>query len=1119
MKCLRCQHENAPSSKFCLECGVPLGLQCRACGAQLPTAAKFCNECGSPLPASLPDRFSSPGSYTPKHLAERILLSKEALEGERKQVTILFADLKGSMELLADRDPEEAREILDPVLERMMEAVHRYEGTVNQVMGDGIMALFGAPIAQEDHAVRACYAALRMQAAIQRHTEALRHAEGLELQIRVGLNSGEVVVRAIGNDLRIDYSAIGQSTHLAARMEQLAPPGTIRLTAHTLRLAEGFVQVTTLGLVPIRGLGEPIEVFELTGALSARTRMQASAARGLTRFIGRQREIESLSNALEPVRAGHGQVFALVGEPGVGKSRLVWEFTHSHRIQGWLVLESGSVSYGKATAWRPVIDLLKSYFHIEERDDTRTIREKLTGKLLTLDRALERTLAALLALLDVPAEDAAWQALDPPQRRQRTLDAVKRLVLRESQVQPVMLVFEDLHWIDTETQAFLDSLVESLPAARLLLLVNYRPEYRQSWASKTYYTQLRVDPLPLENTEALLQALLGNVPALTPLKQLLIERTGGNPLFVEESVRTLVETGVLAGERGGYRLAAALTDIQVPSTVQVVLAARIDHLSPDDKRLLQTAAVIGKDVPEALLQAIAEMPEDALRSSMAHLQTAEFLYETNLFPNLEYTFRHALTHEVAYQSLLHDRRRSIHARIMSAIEDLYAGRLDEHVERLAHHALRAEAWSSAVDYLRQVGMKAAARSANREAVAWFDQALGALAHMPEERGAIEQGIDIRIDLRNALLPLAELPGILQRLQEADQLARGLGDQRRSSRVASRMAHALLMNGDSQRAVEYARYALEMASALADPVLAVPARLYLGYGYYGLGDYRCGIDWLRQNLSALGDYPEGERFGIAVAPSILSRYCLVLCLSELGEFSEADAIVEDVLRIADGLAQPYGLTQAYWAAGYLYLRKGEMERAVTAFERTEVLCRDWNVMFMTPISAAHLGAAYVLSGRPEDAVPLLEQALKDAAALGLLASPWLKAGWLSEAYLRSGRRSEARKLALETLNLAVENRKRGDQAWLLRLLAEIARAADPPEIDAAQTRFQEALALAGELGMRPLIAHCHRDLGALYLNTGKREPAREHLTTATTLYRAMDMRFWLEQVEIEMRKLA
>ena len=522
--------------------------------------------------------------YTPKHLAEKILTSKSALEGERKQVTVLFADMKGSMELLADRDPEEARKFLDPVIEHMMEAVHHFEGTVNKVMGDGIMALFGAPLAHEDHAVRACYAALRMQESVRRHAEMVRRAEGVPIHIRIGLNSGAVVMRSIGNDLQMDYSAIGQTVHLASRMEQMAAPGTIMLAADSLRLVEGYVQVKPIGPVNVKGMAEPVEVYELAGAGVAKTRLQAATARGLTRFVGRDGEIEKLRQTLEHARAGRGQVVAIVGEPGVGKSRLFYEFTHSHRTADWLIVESGSVSYGKATPYLPLIDLLKAYFKIQDRDNQREIREKVTGKLLTLDEALKSTLPALLTLLDVTVDDDTWQGLEPAERRRRTLEAVKRVLLRESQVQPLLVVFEDLHWIDSETQAFLDSLIESVPTARFLLLVNYRPEYRHGWGSKTYYSQIRIDPLPPESAMEVLGALLGDDRALLPLKDLLIARTEGTPFFLEESVRTLIEINVLGGERGNYRLAKPIESIQVPASVQAVLAARIDRLTLEAKQ-------------------------------------------------------------------------------------------------------------------------------------------------------------------------------------------------------------------------------------------------------------------------------------------------------------------------------------------------------------------------------------------------------------------------------------------------------------------------------------------------------------------------------------------------------
>src|SRR5437667_1833890 len=578
----------------------------------------------------------------------------------------------------------------------------------------------------------------------------------------------------------MDYTAVGQTTHLAARMEQIADPGAIVITPDTLALAEGYVEVLSLGPIPVKGLPDPIEIFELTGAGMARTRLQAAALRGLTRFVGRDAEVEHLRRVLGQAGASRGQVVAIVGEAGVGKSRLTYEFTHTHRVQDWLILEASSVSYGKATSYLPVIDLLKGYFQVGDRDDHREMRAKVLGRVLGLDRALEPLLPPLLALLDVPVEDPAWQNLDPPQRRRLTLEAVKRLLLRESQGQPLLVVFEDLHWIDGETQALLDSLVESLGSARLLLLVNYRPEYEHRWGSKTAYSQMRLDSLPPESAAELLAVLLGPDPGLVPLTQMLVKR--GNPFFLEETVRTLVETGALAGERGAYRLTRPVEALQVPATVQTILAARIDRLPAEEKRLLQAASVIGKDVPYALLAAIAEQPEEALRRGLAHLQEAEFLYETQLFPDLEFTFKHALTHDVAYAGLLGERRRDLHAAVAVALERLHADRLVEHVERLAQHARQGEVWDKAVRYLRRAGAKVFLRSAHREAAACFEQALDALRRLPAPPGTIAESLDIRFEPRSALFPLAEFGRIGTLLNEAQVLAETAGDQRRLGRA-------------------------------------------------------------------------------------------------------------------------------------------------------------------------------------------------------------------------------------------------------------------------------------------------------------------------------------------------
>jgi class 3 adenylate cyclase/tetratricopeptide (TPR) repeat protein len=1119
MQCPRCQAENPEGARFCEECGARLARACPNCGAEVSPGKRFCWSCGAQLGAPATDRVPSPVAYTPKHLAERILTSKAVLEGERKLITVLFADLKASMQLLADRDPEEARKLLDPVLEYMMEAVHRYEGTVNQVAGDGIMALFGAPLAHEDHAVRACYAALDMQAAMRRYTEEVRRSHGVEVQIRVGLNSGEVVVRTIGSDLRMDYTAVGQTAHLAARMEQLATPGTVRLTADTLRLAEGYIEVKSLGPVPVRGLEQPVDVYEMIGAGPRRSRFHAAAARGLTRFVGRESELEALRQAIEGTAAGHGQVIAIVGEPGVGKSRLVWEVTHSHRVHGWLVLQASPVSYGKATSYLPIVDLLKGYFGIEDRDEPRTAREKLTGKLLTLDRALEGHLPALLSLIDVPTDDLQWSTLDPPQRRRRTLDAVKRLLLRESQVQPLMVVVEDLHWIDSETQALLDGLVESLPGARLLLLVNHRPEYQHTWGSRTYYAQLRLDPLPAEGAERFLAALLGTNAGLEPLRRMLIAQTEGNPFFLEECVRTLVETGALAGERGAYQLARPLPAIQVPATVQAVIAARIDRLCAEDKALLQTASVVGKDVPVGLLQAIAELAGDELHAAIGRLQAAEFLCEAGVFPDIEYTFKHALTHDVAYGSLLQDRRRLLHVRILETIERIYADRLAEHVERLAHHAFLGKDWPKAFTYLKQAGAKALARSVHREAVSYFEDALTALAHLPETRETVEQGLDLRFGLRNALLPLAEWGRIERYLREAEALARTSNDQRRLGSVLGYMAGLQLNTGSRASDVRgFAQQVEAIGASLGDVALQVAGRYYHVWLGALSGDFRGTERHCRTLMDLLPGDLSCERFGLVAYPGVVSRAFLARALAELGVFDEGRDHGQEAVRLAEALDHPFSLIWACLNVGHLEGLRGEFVRAITPLERAVGLSREWNIAYLTPIAMAALGHVYAGSGRVGEGVSWLQQALSAYASAGIGYLQSMSTVWLGEAYLLAGQREQAQACGARAVELAREREERGYEAWAHSLLGETALHQAFPDVAAAEAHLATSAALASELGMRPLVARCRLSLGKLHGKAGDRRAAAGHLTAAMSMFHEMGMQLWFERAEAEVRAL-
>jgi class 3 adenylate cyclase/tetratricopeptide (TPR) repeat protein len=1078
---------------------------------------RFCWSCGAQLADPDTDRVPPPAAYTPERLAERILTSKAALEGERKKITVLFADTKASMELLADRDPEEARKLLDPVLEHMMDSVHRYEGTVNQLAGDGIMALFGAPLAHEDHAVRACCAALDMQAAIRGYAEKVRRTHGVEVRIRVGLNSGEVVVRTIRSDLRMDYTAVGQTAHLAARMEQLATPGTVRLTADTLRLAEGYFEVRSLGLVPVKGLEQLIDIYELIGARPRKARFHAAAARGLTQFVGRETELEALSQALARTATARGQVIAIVGEAGVGKSRLIWEVIHSHRVQGWLVLQAGSVSYGKATSYLPVVDLLKGYFCSDDRDEPRTAREKLTGKLLTLDRALESDLPALLSLLDVPTDDLQWSTLDPPQRRRRTLDSVKRLLLRESQVQPLLVVFEDLHWIDSETQSFLDELVESLPAARLMLLVNYRPEYQHAWGTRTYYGQLLLDRLPAEGAEQLLTALLGSDAGLEQLTHMLIARTEGNPFFLEESVRTLVEVGALTGEHGAYQLARHLPAIQVPATVQAVIAARIDRLCATDKTLLQTASVLGKDVPLGLLQAIAGIAEDELHAAIGRLRAADFLYEVEFFPDIEYTFKHSLTHQVAYGSLLQDRRRALHVRIVETIERMYPDRGAEHVDRLAHHAFLGEEWAKAVTYLQHAGAKALARSVNREAVRRFEQALTALTHLPETRETVEQAIDLRFDLRNALLPLVEWGRIEGYLREAEALARKFNDLRRLASVSGYMSGLHLNTGGRASDVRACAEEVEaIGASLGDVPLQVAGAYYHVWLGALSGDYRGTERRCRTLIDALPGDLSRNRFGLVAYPAVVARAFLARTLAELGVFEEGREHGHEAIRLAESLDHRFSLIWACLNLGRLEGLRGEFVQAIMLLERAVTLSNEGDIAYLTPIALAALGHVYVESGRVEEGVSRLQQALAGYASAGIGYLRSMSMVQLGESHLLAGQAEQAWDFGSRAVVLARERGERGHEAWAHRLLGEVALHRDCPDVAAAEAHYGTSAALALEIGMRPLVARCHFSLGKLL---GRDLRATEHLTTAMSLFHEMGMRFWFEKADAEMMEVA
>jgi len=1057
----------------------------------------FCGNCGRLLRA--PDGSAS--IQTPQHLLDRV---RSLQEGERKIVTVLFADIASSTALIGDRDAEDARRILKPTVDAMIDIVHSYEG-ITQELGDGIMASFGAPVALEDHAVRACYAALDMQQASRIQAAEIRREFGMLFEVRIGINSGPVVVtvKHQGQDF-IDFRADGMPTHIAKRVESLAAPGTILITHDTLALAKGFFRARGVGSVPLRGVAAHTELFELEG-VNTRMRMHALAASGLTKFVGRDHEIETLSHAATRAAAGTGQVVALAGDAGIGKSRIFLEFTRSLAAQGWLILEGASVSYGKATSYLPLVDLLRRFFEIQSRDTEQQIRERIAKKVLALkDEKLLGYLSVFTGALGIGVSDRGWANLTPSERQSLIFDAVRRLLLCEAQTQPLCLVFEDLHWMDAETHTFLEMLVESIPAARVLLLVNYRPDFENQWAGKSYCSQLRIDPLPTASADELLDKLLGSNPELKTIKRSLIAATQGNPLFIEESVRSLIESGVLDRSSGHWRPTAPLPADFVPRTIEALLAARIDRLRPELKELLQCAAVIGHDIKEALLQAVTGMEQSDLRRAVWDLQAAEFLYEKPLFPETEYVFKHAMTREVAYASLLRERRTVLHAAAARALEGLATGRIDEHVERLADHAERGALWEKALDYLQRSGLKAYSLYANADAARFFERALAVLNRLPETPDNLRQGVDLRLELRNALLPLGETDRISRSLDELDPILARLGDKLRHARYAAFRCNHHFLIGEQRRAIEFGEMAVALAREHGDKVLLGESLYRVAQSYHALGEYGQAIKLLEQSLEFTPNEMRRDRHDLSIIPSVMNRTWLVTALVECGHFTAAMPHAKRALEIAEGAEHPLSEVLGWLSIGYVLLRKREIEGAVSALERGLDLCDRWSFRVWRPRLASALGVAYARSRRTDAGLKLASQAVTDAEQMRLIADKPGLLIRLGQVCLMGGQVERALSLGNQAVEMAVAGEAKGDEAWARFLIGRTCWASHPKDLDEAEKQIGIALRLADACAARPLAAFCKTTLSGIHAERGDHATAKEFESAAAAMYSEFGM---------------
>jgi class 3 adenylate cyclase len=1110
---------NPERVKFCLECGTPIARRCESCGSDLPAGAKFCGECGAELQGSgsgvqgsgsnlttnnltTNNLARSPRSYTPKHLADKILQSKSALEGERKQVTVLFADVKGSMELAEQLDPETWHTILDRFFAILTDGVHRFEGTVNQYTGDGIMALFGAPIAHEDHAHRACYAALHLRDVVREYANEVRVRHGVPFGVRIGLNSGDVVVGKIGDDLRMDYTAQGHTVGLAQRMEALAESGHACLSEHTARLVTGYFQLQDLGRTKVKGVSEPVGLFDLEGVGPFRTRLDRSRARGLSTFVGRDSEMGLLEAALQSALAGHGRIVGVVAQAGVGKSRLCFEFTERCRARGIAVHEAHCPAHGKTIAHLPAIELLRGYFGLVDSDSARAAREKIAGRLLLLDRAFDNALPLVWDFLRVPDPERPVEELDASVRQQQLHDFTRRLVRARSEREPAVLFFDDLHWIDPASDAFLAQLVEAARGTRTLLLVNFRPEYRADWMQRSDYQQLPLTPLGSEALRALLEQLLGSDPSVTELPAAIEARTAGNPFFTEEVVSALIEAEQLVGSPGAYRLVGSVDRIEIPTTVHAVLAARIDRLAEREKRVLQTAGIIGKNFARPLLARIIEAHGRAplaaaeLDGALRLLCDLDFLFERALYPVAEYAFKHPLTHEVAYGSQLQERRRAVHAALARVLDE---GR--EAPALLAHHWDEAGEIEPAAHWHREAALDAGMADA-AGAVRHWERFCHLLGQLPETRERLSLAAAAR----------AQLLWIEARRGAAPERARALFEQARdfaqragdlSSLAQCQLAYALFVFYAGQPGgPDLARQALAEAERSGDVAVWIAAHwTRAGIGYFA-DDVLVAAHHTAAGIELCGDDLEVGAPVLMYSPWLILRGVGGAALVMAGRLAEGAKLIEQSLaehgrrhRLTQAVCGSFAVVESR-VRGEYRAALGVVQRSLEAFDELG------GTAGVRALLLFHVGQSLALNRQWEGAREALHQSLRlttDHTTFRQIVTDIHT--WLAHVALAADDVERARR----ELDAGFEHARRQELAVPL-VYAHVVRArllrVEGADAAVVERDLAEAERFADKVSAHGLVPEIHGERAALFQREGRGNDARRELEQARDLYRGM-----------------
>jgi len=1121
MKCPKCKFENREGIKFCEECGAKVELKCPKCGAEIPPGRKFCGECGhdlvlpsKPIPKELSfeEKLAKIQRYLPKDLTQKILAQKDKIEGERKQVTVMFCDMEGFTSLTEKLGSEEMYSVMDQVYEILIHKVHDYEGTVNELTGDGIMALFGAPIALEDAPQRAIRSALAIHREISKFSDQLKSEKKMPpIKMRIGIHTGPVIVGTLGNDLRVEFKAVGDTVNLASRMEGLAEPGTTFVTEDTFKLTEGFFRFEALGEKKIKGKEEPVKVYQVIAPSTRRTKFDVSAERGLTPFVGRERELELLLDGFQRAKLGKGQAFSIISEAGCGKSRLLYEFRKAVANEDVNFLEGKCLSYSRGVAYHPVIDILKSTFDIQEGEGDQEIREKVKKGLRLIGVDEPSTLPYLLELLSVKDSGIDQISMSPEAKKDRIIEAIKRIVIKGSEIRPLIIAFEDLHWLDKSSEDVLRNHLESIPGARVLLIFTYRPEFIHAWGAKSFHNQLTLHRLSNRESLEMVTHILGTKEIEKALEEIILEKTEGVPFFIEQFIKSLKDLRIIERKDNTYRLIEDIHQLAIPSTIQDVIMARVDSLPEKTKEVLQMGSVIEREFSYPLINRATGLPEKELLSHLSILKDSELLYERGIYPQSNYVFKHALTRDVVYDLILAKRKKKLHEEIGNAIEELHRDNLSEHYEVLAEHYFLSENYSESAEYSKLAGRKAEKTASLIDAIIHTKKRVASLERLPQTDDVQKQIIDARVALGLYMAQMNYNAEAKEAIDPVVDLAIRHDYKRRLCQIYTIIGpYYCFVEENYSEAFKAFEKALKISEEVKDILTSVLASFWFGCALGFNCEFEKASNYFKRSLDI--NLAAKNLWGIAVMKSVLAYFSYYLH----GKIDLGFQTTQEAVRIAEESGDIYSKAMAYANYGVSCYGKGLLEEAEKHLLKGLEFCERINFHAWNGCARLHLGETYFEMG---DFLRSKEHYEKASWLLENIRSfpSWANFGKVGLA--RSKVMNKEKDLDLESLYAYSRNNKvKAIEGWIQRYIGEILLNIDDQNISRAENWILNAIEADQRNRMMLNLGKDYALYADLFNRKGDRSKARENLGKAIEIFKECGADGWVEKYEKELAAL-